>query len=235
MTPAAAREPDGALRAVAIIPARLDSRRLAKKMLLARTGQYLFEHTARNVERCASVQRVVVATDSEEIAAASLGVAACCTMQSLMGVYFVHRFARGEVRDRLLPGALRGEVLGTICMTEPGAGSDLLGLTTRAEQIDGRWLVSGQKTWITAAPVADMFTVLARTGERELSLFLVERGAPGRELPKRFVFVVKSSGLQGDYLEPEGLERGGDALIDAKLGPNDVDAGAVSARLLRAQ
>ena len=48
-------------------------------------------------------------------------------------------------------------------------------------------------------------------------LEMLERGAPGRELPKRFVFVVKSSGLQGDYLEPEGLKRGGDALVDAKL------------------
>jgi butyryl-CoA dehydrogenase len=115
----------------------------------------------------------------EEIAAASLSVAAACTMQSLMGTYFVHKFARGEVRERLLPGALTGHVVGTICMTEPDAGSDLLGLTARAEERDGVWRITGQKTWITSAPVADMFTVLARTGEKELSFFLVERGAPG--------------------------------------------------------
>ncbi len=115
----------------------------------------------------------------EEIAYASLAVAASCTMQSLMGLTFVQRFATGALRERLLPGALRGDVIGTICMTEPGAGSDLLGLTTRAEEVDGRWLITGQKTWITSAPMADMFTVLARTGERELSIFLVEKGAPG--------------------------------------------------------
>ncbi|MHC4135594.1 MAG: acyl-CoA dehydrogenase family protein [Planctomycetota bacterium] len=115
----------------------------------------------------------------EELAWGSLSVAAACTMQSLMGTFFVHKFTEGETRARLLAPALRGEVIGTICMTEPDAGSDLLAIATRAEEKDGTWYLSGQKTWITQAPVADMFTVFARTGEKELSIFLVEKGAPG--------------------------------------------------------
>jgi butyryl-CoA dehydrogenase len=116
----------------------------------------------------------------EELAWGSLAVAAACTMQSLMGTYFVHKFTEGELRSRLLEPALRGERVGTICMTEPNAGSDLFAIRTRGEQQqDGRWLLSGQKIWITSAPVAEMFTVFARTGEKELSIFLVERGAPG--------------------------------------------------------
>ena len=118
----------------------------------------------------------------EELAWGSLAVAAACTMQSLMGTYFVHKFADGELRRRLLLPALEGQLVGTICMTEPDAGSDLFGIRTRAVEQDGRWLLSGQKTWITSAPVADMFTVFARTGEKELSIFLVERGAPGLEV-----------------------------------------------------
>ena len=70
---------------------------------------------------------------TEELARGSLAVAAACAMQSLMGTVFVHRYARGEVRDRLLGPALECEVLGTICMTEPDAGSDLFSMTTRAE------------------------------------------------------------------------------------------------------
>jgi butyryl-CoA dehydrogenase len=105
-------------------------------------------------------------------------------MQSLMGTYFVHKFAAGEVRDRLLPRALRGEVVGAICMTEPDAGSDLGAIATRAVEKDGRHLLTGRKTWVTSAPVADMFTVFARTGEGDLSIFLVERGARGLELGK---------------------------------------------------
>jgi butyryl-CoA dehydrogenase len=116
----------------------------------------------------------------EELARGSLAVAAACTMQSLMGTFFLHKYARGDVRERLLAPALRGEVVGTICMTEPDAGSDLFGMSTRAQtDDDGTWRITGQKTWITSAPAADMFTVLARTGEKELSVFLVERGARG--------------------------------------------------------
>jgi butyryl-CoA dehydrogenase len=115
----------------------------------------------------------------EEIARGSLAVAAACAMQSLMGTHFIHRFATGGVRDRLLTPALEGETIGTICMTEPDAGSDLGAIATRAEERGGRFFLSGRKTWITSAPVADMFTVFARTGERQLSIFLVERGASG--------------------------------------------------------
>ncbi len=118
----------------------------------------------------------------EELAFGSLGVAAACTMQSLMGTTFLQRFLEGELRERLLAPALRGEVVGTICMTEPDAGSDLFAISTRAEERDGVWYLSGRKTWITSAPVADIFTVFARTGEKELSVFLVERGAAGLEV-----------------------------------------------------
>jgi len=115
----------------------------------------------------------------EELAWGSLSVAAACAMQSLMGTYFLHRFTSGELRERVFAPALRGELVGTICMTEPDAGSDLMSMTTRAEQRDGTWRLSGNKTWITSAPRADAFTVFARTGDRSLSIFLLERGAPG--------------------------------------------------------
>ncbi|MDP6988674.1 MAG: acyl-CoA dehydrogenase family protein [Planctomycetota bacterium] len=115
----------------------------------------------------------------EELARGSLAVAAACTMQSLMGTSFIHRFTTGEVRERVLAPALRGELIGTICMTEPDAGSDLSSMETAAVKRGGRWLLSGRKTWITSAPVADLFTVFARTGEEQLSVFLVEREAAG--------------------------------------------------------
>ena len=62
---------DGRLRALAIVPARLGSTRLPRKMLLRETGRYLFEHTVNNTARCATVGRVVLATDSDEILAAA--------------------------------------------------------------------------------------------------------------------------------------------------------------------
>lgn len=115
----------------------------------------------------------------EELAWGSLAVAASCAMQSLMGTWFLHRFTSGALRDRLFGAALRGEKIGAICMTEPGAGSDLMAVSTRAEQRGGAWVLTGSKTWVTSAPVADFFTVFARTGDDSLSWLLVERDAPG--------------------------------------------------------
>ena len=137
-----------------------------------------------------------------ELARGSLGVAASCTMQALMGTHFVHRHAQGEVRERLLLPALEGKVRGTICMTEPDAGSDLFSMTTSAQERDGTWYVTGQKTWITSATFADMFTVFARTGEKELSIFLVEKGAPGLVVGK----AIEKTGVRTSLTSELSLE-----------------------------
>ena len=118
----------------------------------------------------------------EELAWGSLSVAAACTMQSLMGTWFVHRFGSAELHERLLGPALAGKKIGAICMTEPNAGSDLFSISTTAKPSGDRWLISGSKTWVTSAPVADFFTVFARTGKETLGVFLIERGAEGLEL-----------------------------------------------------
>jgi len=124
----------------------------------------------------------------EELARGSLSVAAACTMQSLMGTYFLFRSGEKTVHDEFLRPALAGERVGTICFTEPGAGSDLSAITTKATRDGDDWVVTGQKTWITSAPVADFFTVFAKTSEKEVSPFLVPRDTPGltvgRNIPK---------------------------------------------------
>lgn len=119
----------------------------------------------------------------EEIARGSLSLAACAAMQSLMGTHFVHALGNEDIHVRLLKPALSGEKLGTICITEPNAGSDLSAISTAAEKVDGGYTLNGQKTWITAAPVADFFTVFARTGEEnKLTIFLVEKDFAGLEV-----------------------------------------------------
>ncbi len=138
----------------------------------------------------------------EELAHGSLAVAAACTMQALMGTYFVHKFTSGEVRERLLGPALAGEIIGTICMTEPDAGSDLGAIKTRASERDGRWVISGRKTWITSAPAADMFTVFARTGEKELSIFLLEKDAPGLEVGRS----IEKMGVRASLTSEVGFD-----------------------------
>ena len=90
-----------------------------------------------------------------------------------------------EQKDRWLPGFVSGEIITAIAMSEPGAGSDLQGLKTRAVRDGADFLLSGSKTFITNGINADLVLVVAQTdpdkGAHGFSLLAVERGMPGFE------------------------------------------------------
>jgi alkylation response protein AidB-like acyl-CoA dehydrogenase len=120
----------------------------------------------------------------EELAAGSMSLAAIAAMQSLMGTHFVFRFGSDEQHRDYLRPALRGEKVATFALTEPEAGSDLGAMRTRAHRLPGGgWRITGTKTWITNAPVADFLTVGARTGDEpglgSIALFLLDASTPG--------------------------------------------------------
>lgn len=138
-----------------------------------------------------------------EISRGSVALAGCAAMQSLMGTDFVHRLGNADLRERLFKPALKGEKIGAICMTEPNAGSDLDGIATTARKVDGGYRLSGQKTWVTSAPVADFFTVFAKAGaEKKLTIFLVERSFKGlvigRPIDKMGVWALPTSEVAFD-------------------------------------
>jgi acyl-CoA dehydrogenase len=91
----------------------------------------------------------------------------------------IFRFGTEAQRARWLEPALRGERIGALAITEPDAGSDVASLRTRGERVDGGWLVSGAKTFITNGVRADFYVTAVRTGEAGhggLSLLVLERG-----------------------------------------------------------
>ncbi len=138
-----------------------------------------------------------------EIARGSMSLAGAAAMQSLMGTKFLHMLGNADIIERLFKPALRGEKIGAICMTEPNAGSDLDSIATLARKVDGGYVINGQKTWITSAPVADFFTVFAKAGEeKKLSIFLVERHFKGliigREIHKMGVWALPTSEVAFD-------------------------------------
>ena len=93
-----------------------------------------------------------------------------------------------EQKTRWLPGIVLGETITAVAMTEPGTGSDLAGIRTRAVRDGGDWILNGAKTFITNGVNADLVIVAVRTGEdrhRGLSLLVVERGMPGFERGRR--------------------------------------------------
>jgi len=88
------------------------------------------------------------------------------------------RYGSHAQKSKYLPGLASGEIISSLAMTEPGAGSDIRAVSTRAEPVSDGYKLTGQKCYITNAPTADLFTVLARC-ETGLSLFLVDRDLPG--------------------------------------------------------
>ncbi len=141
-----------------------------------------------------------------ELARGSLSLAASCTMQSLMGTFFLYRFGDEEIRNNYFSEALKGKKIGGICMTEPNAGSDLFGIQSMATIKDDGFILNGQKTWITSAPVADFFTVLARTesdGNRseQLSIFFVPSNLPGVQIGKK----IEKLGICGSVTSEVGF------------------------------
>jgi alkylation response protein AidB-like acyl-CoA dehydrogenase len=93
------------------------------------------------------------------------------------------RFGSEDQKAAYLPGLADGSIIGVQAMTEPDAGSDALSITTTARRRGDRWVLNGAKTFITNAPVADLFVVFAASGEApgigRLSAFLVRRDTPG--------------------------------------------------------
>lgn len=100
-------------------------------------------------------------------------------------VPYIHSYGTAEQKARWLPGCASGEVVTAIAMTEPGAGSDLAGIKTRARRDGDQWVIDGAKTFISNAILCDLCIVAAKTEEnpadphRAISLFLVPADAPG--------------------------------------------------------
>lgn len=184
----------------------------------------------------------------EELARGSLAVAATVAMQALMGTDFIYRFGAEAQKQSWLVPALRGEKIGVIAMTEPGAGSDLGNIRATAVRDGAGYRLNGAKMWITSATVADFFTVAAKTnpeaGFKGVDLFLVEkeRGgvSVGRQIKKLGTRASETSELilEDVWLPAENLlgqaEGQGMLLLRGILDQIRVMTGALSVGLGRA-
>src|SRR5437879_1797014 len=125
----------------------------------------------------------------EEISKAWMGVAGILGSHSL-ATWMISRFGLEEQKQRWLPGLATGSLRSGIALTEPGAGSDLQGITTVARRAGDRYVVNGTKTWITNARHADPLPVLVKTdpaaqpAHKGMTILLIEKGTPGFEVGK---------------------------------------------------
>jgi alkylation response protein AidB-like acyl-CoA dehydrogenase len=119
---------------------------------------------------------------SEELARIGATGPGFILQTDIVAPYILH-YGTEDQKRRWLPPLAAGEIVSAIAMSEPGAGSDLAGIATRAERVEGGYVITGAKTFITNGVLADLIIVVAKTdpgaGSRGITLLVVERGAPG--------------------------------------------------------
>jgi acyl-CoA dehydrogenase len=120
---------------------------------------------------------------------ASGGVAAGLNAHASIAMPPVFRFGNEWQRQRWVVPGIRGEKIGALGITEPGAGSDVAGLRTRAKKTDGGWVVNGSKTFITNGVVADFLVCAVKTteegGHGGISFLVIDTDSPGYEVTSK--------------------------------------------------
>lgn len=128
---------------------------------------------------------------SEELALAFIELTQCSVAYRVVGAQnagvgseSIIRDGTDDQKERYLPRLASGELIGCLALTEENAGSDATALATIGEPVGDQYVLNGEKRYITLAPIADLFTVFARTDGRPrggsgISAFLIERGTAG--------------------------------------------------------
>ncbi|MCD6071818.1 MAG: isovaleryl-CoA dehydrogenase, partial [Microvirga sp.] len=119
----------------------------------------------------------------EEISRASASVGLSYGAHSNLCVNQIRRNGNEDQKRRYLPKLISGEHVGALAMSEPGSGSDVVSMRTRAEKRGDRYVLNGNKMWITNGPTAETLVVYAKTdpeaGPRGMTAFLIEKGFKG--------------------------------------------------------
>ena len=133
---------------------------------------------------CAGVGYVAYGLIAREVERVDSGYRSAFSVQSSLAMYPIWAYGTDAVKDRLLPGLQQGALVGCFGLTEPDAGSDPASMRTRARAVDGGYLVSGSKTWITNSPIADVVVVWAKDDAGDIRGFVLEKGMKGLSAPK---------------------------------------------------
>lgn len=132
---------------------------------------------------CAGGSYVAYGLIAREIERIDSGFRSAMSVQSSLVMYPIFAYGDEAQRRRWLPKLAKGELVGAFGLTEPDHGSDPGGMRTRARKVAGGFVLSGSKTWITNAPIADLFVVWAKDEEEVIRGFVLERGTPGLSTP----------------------------------------------------
>ena len=131
----------------------------------------------------------------EEVSRASASIGLSYGAHSNLCINQIRRWANAEQKAKYLPKLISGEHVGSLAMSEAGAGSDVVSMKLRAEARGDGYVLNGTKFWITNAAYADTLVVYAKTGEgsRGITAFLIEKGMPGFSIGQK----IDKMGMRG--------------------------------------
>jgi isovaleryl-CoA dehydrogenase len=133
----------------------------------------------------------------EEVARASASIGLSYGAHSNLCVNQIRRWASPEQKTKYLPKLISGEHVGSLAMSESGAGSDVVSMKLKAEKKGDRYVLNGTKFWITNAPYADVLVVYAKTepdaGSKGITAFLIEKGMKGFSIGQH----IEKVGMRG--------------------------------------
>jgi glutaryl-CoA dehydrogenase len=156
---------------------------------------------------------------AREVERIDSGYRSMMSVQSSLVCYPIFAYGSDEQKSRYLPGLVSGELIGCFGLTEPDAGSDPGGMVTRAEKVPGGYRLRGAKTWISNAPIADVFVVWAKSDahDGEIRGFVLEKGMKGLSAPKIGGKLSLRASITGEIVL-DGVEIGEDAILPGVSG-----------------
>ncbi|HYZ62652.1 MAG TPA: acyl-CoA dehydrogenase [Acetobacteraceae bacterium] len=169
-----------------LFPRVLEANRHEKfdRAIMNEMGDMGFLGATLDSHGCAGVGYVAYGLIAREVERVDSGYRSAFSVQSSLVMYPIWAFGSQEQKDRFLPKLRSGEFVGCFGLTEPDAGSDPASMRTRAKSVDGGFVLNGSKTWITNAPIADVFVVWAKNDEGDIKGYLLEKGMQGLSAPK---------------------------------------------------
>jgi glutaryl-CoA dehydrogenase len=143
---------------------------------------------------CAGINYVSYGLITREIERVDTSYRSTFSVQSSLSMYAIYNFGSEEQKDELLPRMAAGELVGCFGLTEPDAGSDPGSMLSRAKKVEGGYKLNGSKTWITNAPIADVFVIWAKDEQGVLRGFIARKDFKGLETqPMQGKFALRAS------------------------------------------
>ncbi|WP_085553391.1 acyl-CoA dehydrogenase [Azospirillum agricola] len=163
------------------------------------------------------VNHVAYGLVAREVERVDSGYRSAMSVQSSLVMHPIFAYGSEEQKKTWLPRLASGELVGCFGLTEPDHGSDPGGMKTRATKVDGGYLLSGSKMWITNSPIADLAVVWAKSDahDNKIKGFVVERGTKGFSTPKIEGKLSLRSSVTGEIVLDEAFVPDGNLLPNA--------------------